>query len=70
VLAMFRTALGNLTLAQDRYIGGASSTPTYLKYAKEHDFAPESITLPSGTQAHWLGSKSAKKVLVYFHGKI
>jgi hypothetical protein len=70
MLALFRTNLGNLNLAQDRYMNGGSSTPTYLKYAKEHSFAPESITLPSGTQAHWLGSKSAKKVLVYFNGRL
>jgi hypothetical protein len=69
MLALFRTNLGNLNLAQDRYMNGGSSTSTYLRYAKEHGFEPESITLPSGTQAHWLGSKSAKKVLVYFNGK-
>jgi len=70
LLAAFRTNLGNLNLAQDRYMGGGSSTPVYIKYAEDHKFTPESITLPSGTQAHWLGSPQAKKVLVYFHGTI
>jgi hypothetical protein len=65
LFAMFRTNLGNLTLAEDRYMNGGSSTPTYIKYAEQHRFRPESLTLPSGTQAHWFGSKSAKKVLVY-----
>jgi acetyl esterase/lipase len=68
MLAMLRTNLGNLNLDQDRYINGGSSTPIYLKHAKKHNFAPESITLPSGTQAHWFGHKSAKKVFVFFHG--
>jgi hypothetical protein len=65
--AMLRTQLGNFTLAQDRYMNG-TTTPAYLQYAKDHDFTPESITLPSGPQAHWFGSSSAKKVLVYLHG--
>jgi hypothetical protein len=30
---------------------------------------PDSIKLPSGTQAHWLGNRSAKKVFVYFNGR-
>jgi hypothetical protein len=67
MFAMVRTQLGNNTLAQDRY----SSTPTttaYLQVAEKQGFAPESITLPSGTQAHWIGNKNARKVLVYFHG--
>ncbi|CAA9959902.1 hypothetical protein P3342_005280 [Pyrenophora teres f. teres] len=68
LLAAFRTNLGNLNIAQDRYMGGGSSTPIYIKHVENHKCAPESITLPSGTQAHWLGSPRAKKVLVYFHG--
>jgi acetyl esterase/lipase len=67
MFAMFRTQLGNLDLAQDRYMNG-TTTPIYLKFAKDNDFTPESITLPSGAQAHWFGSSSVKKVIVYFHG--
>lgn len=67
MFAMFRTQLGNLDLAADRYMNEATS-PMYLKYAHDNKFAPDSITLPSGTQAHWFGSSGAKKVLVYFHG--
>jgi acetyl esterase/lipase len=68
MLALMRANLGNLNLAQDRYVSGGSSTSTYIKYAKDRVFPADSITLPSGTQAHWLGSKSAKKVFVYFNG--
>lgn len=69
MLAMFRTNLGNLDLAQDRYTNGASSTPTYMQHAEKYKFVPDSIKLPSGTQAHWLGSRSAKTIFVYFNGK-
>jgi acetyl esterase/lipase len=68
MFAMFRTQLGNLDLAQDRYMNG-TTTPIYLKFAKDNNFTPESITLQSGAQAHWFGSSSVKKVIVYFHGK-
>ena len=69
MFAMFRTQLGNLNLAQDRYMNG-TTTPIYLQYAKDNGFTPETIMLPSGVQAHWFGSSSAKKLIVYFHGRI
>jgi acetyl esterase/lipase len=67
MFALTRTQLGNLDIASERYMGG-TTTSTYLKYAKDNNFTPESITLPSGVQAHWFGSSSAKKLIVYFHG--
>ncbi|KAF9699949.1 hypothetical protein EKO04_002045 [Ascochyta lentis] len=67
-LAAFRAHLGNLSLAEDRYVTSHNASSTYLQYCTSHKLTPESITLPSGTQAHWLGSKDAQKVLVYFHG--
>lgn len=66
--AAFRTHLGNLDLAQDRYVTSTTSTPVYNQYCTAQKIAPSTITLPSGTQAHWLGSKDAPKVLVYLHG--
>jgi hypothetical protein len=69
MFAMLRTNLGNLDLAQDRYMNGGSSTPTYLQHAEKYNFVPDSIKLPSGAQAHWLGNRSAKKVFVYFNGR-
>ncbi|KAF2790675.1 alpha/beta hydrolase fold domain-containing protein [Melanomma pulvis-pyrius CBS 109.77] len=68
MFSMMRTQLGGLNLAQDRHLNPANTTPTYLKFAKDNGFAPESITLPSGKLAHWIGSKSAKQVIVYYHG--
>ncbi|KAF2011450.1 alpha/beta-hydrolase [Aaosphaeria arxii CBS 175.79] len=67
MFAMVRTQLGNLTLAQDRHLN-ASTTEQYLKSAKDLGFAPESTTLPSGIQGHWIGNKNAKKVILYYHG--
>lgn len=67
MFAMMRTQLGNLDLAQDRYLN-SQTTPTYLKFAKEAGFTPDSVTLPSGIQAHWIGDKNAQKVLLYCHG--
>ncbi|KAF2189098.1 alpha/beta hydrolase fold domain-containing protein [Zopfia rhizophila CBS 207.26] len=67
IFAMMRTQLANLNLAQDRYLNPLT-TPTYMQFAKDKEFAPESITLPDGAQAHWIGSKNAKKLIVYYHG--
>ncbi|KAF1999871.1 alpha/beta-hydrolase [Amniculicola lignicola CBS 123094] len=67
MFSMIRTQLGSLNLAQDRYLNPLT-TPTYLKYCKDNGITPDSITLPSGVQAHWLGDRSAKKTILYFHG--
>lgn len=49
-------------------MSSTTSTPLYHQYCTSKKITPSSITLPSGTQAHWLGNKDAAKVLVYFHG--
>ena len=67
IFSMMRVQLGGLDTAQERHMNG-TSTPIYLKYAQDNGFAPESITLPGGTQAHWIGNKDAKKVILWFHG--
>jgi hypothetical protein len=69
MFSMMRSQLGNLDLAQERYMNG-TTTPLYLQFAKDRGFAPETTTLPSGTQAHWIGNKSAKKVLLWYHGAL
>ena len=68
IFAMMRTQLGNFTLAQDQY-SAVPTTTAYLQFAKDNNFAPESTTLPSGVQAHWIGSQRAKNLIVYFHGE-
>jgi hypothetical protein len=68
MFAMLREQLGSQTLAQDRYLN-PSTTDVYLKFAKDKRFIPESVTLASGIQAHWIGNSNARKVILYFHGK-
>jgi len=65
--ATFRAQLRTVTLPQTRYLN-KPTTETYNDLAKQSNFTPESITLPSGIQAHWLGDKNAKTTFVYFHG--
>lgn len=67
MFAMMRSQLGNMTLAQERYIRPLT-TPVYLSFAKGKGFPPDSITLSDGVQAHWIGNKNSQKTIVYFHG--
>ncbi|QDS77322.1 hypothetical protein FKW77_004794 [Venturia effusa] len=65
--AVMRTGLAGLTSAQTRLVN-KSTTEAYYNYARMNTFEPESIDLPNGVQAHWLGDKGAATTLVYFHG--
>jgi hypothetical protein len=67
MFSMMRVQLGNLDTAQERYMNG-TTTPVYNKWCQDNGIVPESITLASGTQAHWLGSSTAKQVILWFHG--
>ncbi|KAL4861466.1 hypothetical protein BDV12DRAFT_208003 [Aspergillus spectabilis] len=40
----------------------------YQKFVKSQGLEAETIALPDGTKAHWLGDQTAEKVLLYFHG--
>lgn len=68
MFAMMRTQLGSTTLAQDRYMNPLLSE-VYTKFAKKQGFTPDSVTLPSGCLAHWIGDRRAEKVILYLHGK-
>jgi hypothetical protein len=67
MFAMMRSQLGALNLVQFRHMN-PGTTDVYLQFAKEKGFTPDSITLRSGTQAHWIGNKNAEKIIVYLHG--
>ncbi|KAJ4290497.1 hypothetical protein N0V90_010714 [Kalmusia sp. IMI 367209] len=67
IFTMMRTQLGNLDLAQETYTR-VSTTETYLAFCKNNGITPESVTLSSGTQAHWIGNKDAKRVILWCHG--
>jgi len=41
----------------------------YLEFATKKNFQPDTLVLPSGTKAHWLGPKKTEKVIVWFHGE-
>lgn len=40
----------------------------YLIACKKLNIKPESESLPDGTSMHWLGPKTASKLIVNFHG--
>ncbi|KAF2173052.1 hypothetical protein M409DRAFT_17002 [Zasmidium cellare ATCC 36951] len=63
-----RTHMGNLNTAQEIFLLPPSTEATYLEFAKKQGFQPDSDVLDSGMKVHWLGNKSAEKVLVFFHG--
>ncbi|KAF1971008.1 alpha/beta-hydrolase [Bimuria novae-zelandiae CBS 107.79] len=67
IYAMMRTSLSNLNLEQERYTR-VPTTEAYITFCKSNGMTPDSVTLGSGTQAHWLGNKDAKRVLLWFHG--
>ncbi|TID18871.1 alpha/beta hydrolase fold domain-containing protein [Venturia nashicola] len=65
--AGLRAGLASMTLAQLRLIV-KSTTKAYHNCARLKKLAPESIDLPNGVQAHWLGDKNAATTLLHFHG--
>jgi hypothetical protein len=67
IFSMMRVQLAGLDTAQERYMNG-TTTPVYLKWAQDNNIVPESVTLASGAQAHWIGNSTAQKVILYFHG--
>ncbi len=46
-----------------------STAKVYAAYCKSKKIEPVSVSMPNGTQAHWVGSKNARNVLIYYHGK-
>lgn len=62
-----RYQLGALNLSQEAWMN-PSTEANYLDLASKEKFQPDTLVLPSGCKAHWFGTKSAKKLIVYFHG--
>lgn len=69
VFQLMRTQLGNLNIDQETY-SRVPTTEAYLSFCKDRGITPESVTLSSGTQAHWLGNSNAKSVFLWLHGAI
>ncbi|KAG6000443.1 hypothetical protein E4U21_005467 [Claviceps maximensis] len=40
----------------------------YMRYARSVKMKPETVDLGDGVLGHWLGSKDAKNVLIWYHG--
>lgn len=68
IFAALRTHLQGLNTAQEIMLMSPTTEATYLEFAKKEGFQPDTDVLESGMKVHWLGNKSADKVLVFFHG--
>ncbi|KAF7185054.1 Esterase [Pseudocercospora fuligena] len=67
--AALRSNLAGVNAAQEQWMNAAQSTDqTYLDIAKKAKFQPDTDVLDSGLKVHWLGPKSAEKIILYFHG--
>lgn len=65
--AGIRQNLNQSTIAQEQYaLGTTASNYKYLCW--RNSIKPDTQTLKSGVKVHWLGSRSAKKVILFFHG--
>jgi hypothetical protein len=67
VFAALRTQLSNISPGTEQWVNGTTEAE-YLTFAKKQKIQPDTTVLASGLKLHWLGSKTAEKVLVFFHG--
>lgn len=65
--ATIRSLIEYLTIPQIQSI----QTPVeklYTALAQKKGFKPETLVLPNGTKAYWIGNKNTEKIVVWFHG--
>lgn len=67
VYAVGRYVLAQVTIPHEKWLN-VSTEASYLNFARERNFQPDTAVLPSGLKVHWIGNKSAEKVFLYFHG--
>ena len=67
IFAALRTHLSNITPGQEKWLN-TTTKAAYLDLAKQANIQPETDVLPSGIEAYWLGPKTAKKIILYYHG--
>ena len=67
VFALLRKNLTLMSVAQEQWVNPATES-VYLDFTKKHKFQPDTTVLGSGLKLHWLGSKTAQKIILYFHG--
>lgn len=65
--AALRTQLGLLSVPTEQWLN-PSTESNYLSFAQKQGFQPDTTVLDSGLKLHWLGTKNAEKIILYFHG--
>lgn len=65
--ALIRQSLRSLSVAQEQYIY-PSTAMTYRMICGRNKLKPDVQTLKSGVKINWIGSRDAKKVMLFFHG--
>ena len=70
MFAVLRTQLSSISVSQEQFLNklGGSTESNYLTFSKQADLAAETDVLESGLKLHWIGSRTAKKVILWFHG--
>ncbi|KAK5106895.1 hypothetical protein LTS08_001018 [Lithohypha guttulata] len=62
-----RTNLALISTAQEQWLN-KTTEGAYLEFMKSKSLKPDTDVLNVGLKIHWLGSKNAKKTMLYFHG--
>ena len=68
VYATIRSLLATMSIGAEKYLDPGTDA-NYHEFAAKKNFQPDTLVLPSGTKAHWLGPKKTDKVIVWFHGE-
>lgn len=66
--ALFRTFLANMSVGAEKFLDPGTDAH-YLQFCTKRNFQPDTLVLPSGTKAHWLGPRKTEKVMIWFHGE-
>ncbi|KAF9886333.1 hypothetical protein FE257_011592 [Aspergillus nanangensis] len=65
--AMIRKMVTRLNSKQIQHLSPTTNA-AYEAFMKQKGLQPESVSLNHGATGHWIGNKTAKKVLIYYHG--
>lgn len=64
LFAFLRTNFALTSVASEQWMNPPTEK-NYLDFAKKQGFQPDTDVLKSGLKLHWLGPKTAKKVILY-----
>jgi len=67
VYAVMRHVLANVTIPVEKWLT-TSTEKEYLTWTQGKKLQSDTAVLRSGVKVHWIGSPSAEKVFLYFHG--